>query len=161
MGYRQNQWLGTYTYTLYYFLMTFNKPIKWAIKVWSTLGSVWLLGGKFNRVKEFPDLAGERETAHISTKTERGEKIKIKFALSPVTWMNCFKQYEGWGTRLGFRKSKNRRSRPMGRVCIKLLLMAVRMIRRILHTSMYHAMINPTIYGCRRPVPPKGGPKCT
>ena len=41
--------------------------------------------GKWDQSHNFPEIAGQQIRAYFDFKTEEGEKIKIKFALSPVS----------------------------------------------------------------------------
>ena len=45
--------------------------------------------GKFDQSKNFPELAGKQIRMYFNFKTNEGEKIKIKFALSPVSTENA------------------------------------------------------------------------
>src|ERR1700755_3332268 len=83
-GYRiTNGWARTRSL---YFAMTFNKPfIQMGYKNYSkrtAYGGFW---GKFNGVKDFPEIAGRQLRTWFDFKTVEGEKIKIKVALSPVS----------------------------------------------------------------------------
>jgi len=106
VGYRQtNGWARTRTL---YFAMTFNKPfIQMGYKNFSkreVYGGFW---GKFNHVKNFPETAGRQLKFWFDFKTEEGEKIKIKMALSPVSMdgalNNMQAEIPGWD----FDKVKN------------------------------------------------------
>ncbi len=94
-GFRQTYgWARTRTV---YFAMSFSKPFHQyghqnaASEVYR---GFWR---KFDQSKNFPEMAGRKIRAYFDFKTEEGEKIKIKFALSPVSTG-------------GFTKSANRNS---------------------------------------------------
>src|ERR1700761_884878 len=84
VGYRQtNGWARTRTL---YFAMKFSKPfIAHGYKKYDqreVYGGFW---GQFNRTPNFPEIAGRQIKAYFDFKTNEGEKIKIKMALSPVS----------------------------------------------------------------------------
>ena len=82
-GYRQtNGWARTRTV---YFAMAFSKPFKaYGIKPYEehVYKGFWR---KFDQEDNFPERANEKIRAHFDFETTAGEKIKIKFALSPVS----------------------------------------------------------------------------
>ncbi len=45
--------------------------------------------GKFDQTKNFPEIAGKQIRMYFDFKTAENEKIKIKFALSPVSQENA------------------------------------------------------------------------
>lgn len=144
-GYRQtNGWARTRTL---YFAMTFSKPfIQMGYRNFSkreVYGGFW---GKFNRVKNFPELAGRQLKTFFDFKTEEGEKIKIKFALSPVSIdgaiNNMKAEIPGWD----FDKVKNDGRQQWENELHKIVIEGSRADKENFYTSMYHAMINPTIY---------------
>ncbi|HEY4322954.1 MAG TPA: GH92 family glycosyl hydrolase [Mucilaginibacter sp.] len=145
VGYRQtNGWARTRTL---YFAMTFNKPfIQMGYKNFSkreVYGGFW---GKFARVKNFPELAGRQLRTWFDFKTEEGEKIKIKFALSPVSingaLNNMRTEIPGWD----FDKVKNDGQAQWEAELHKIVIDGSVDDKVNFYTSMYHAMINPTIY---------------
>ncbi|MBS1566228.1 MAG: glycoside hydrolase family 92 protein, partial [Bacteroidetes bacterium] len=83
-GYRQtNGWARTRTV---YFAMTFSKPFKeYGCRDYSKKEVYRGFWRKFDQGKNFPDLAGHQLRMYFNFNTTEGEKIKIKFALSPVS----------------------------------------------------------------------------
>jgi predicted alpha-1,2-mannosidase len=145
VGYRQtNGWARTRTL---YFAMTFNKPfIQMGYKNYSkreVYGGFW---GKFARVKNFPELAGRQLKTYFDFKTTEGEKIKIKFALSPVSidgaLNNMKAEVPGWD----FDKVKADGQAQWEAELHKIVIDGSKDEKQDFYTSMYHAMINPTIY---------------
>jgi predicted alpha-1,2-mannosidase len=145
VGYRQtNGWARTRTL---YFAMTFSKPfIQMGYRNFSkreVYGGFW---GKFNRVKNFPELAGRQLKTFFDFKTQEGEKIKIKFALSPVSidgaLNNMQAEIPGWD----FEKVKNDGRQQWENELHKIVIAGSRDDKENFYTAMYHAMINPTIY---------------
>ncbi len=144
-GYRiTNGWARTRTL---YFAMTFNKPfIQMGYKNFSkreVYGGFW---GKFSRAKNFPEIAGRQLRTWFDFKTTEGEKIKIKFAISPVSiesaLNNMWAETPGWD----FEKVKNDGQQLWESELHKIVIEGSRDDMENFYTSMYHAMINPTVY---------------
>jgi predicted alpha-1,2-mannosidase len=145
IGYRQtNGWARTRTL---YFAMKFSKPFfQHGYKNYSkreVYGGFW---GKFNQVKNFPEIAGRQLRAYFDFKTEEGEKIKIKFALSPVSMAgalnNMHAEIPGWD----FNKVKDAGQQLWEKELHKIEIEGSKDTKIDFYTSMYHAMINPTVY---------------
>lgn len=145
VGYRQtNGWARTRTL---YFAMAFNKKfIQHGFKKYDkreVYGGFW---GKFNQSKNFPEIAGKQIRAYFDFKTEEGEKIKIKFALSPVSMdgalANMQAEVPGWD----FDKVKNDGQAQWEKELEKITISASVERKQDFYTAMYHTMINPTIY---------------
>ncbi|MCK7559275.1 hypothetical protein MKQ70_31635 [Chitinophaga sedimenti] len=80
-GYRQTAgWARTRTV---YFAMTFSKPIKQYGHRSYTNDVYKGFWRKFDVTQNFPEMAGRQLRAWFDFDTEEGEKVKIKFALSP------------------------------------------------------------------------------
>jgi predicted alpha-1,2-mannosidase len=83
VGYRQtNGWARTRTV---YFAMEFSKPfLSYGFREFGKQDyrGFWR---KFDQSKNFPEMAGKQLRAHFDFKTAADEKIKVKFALSPVS----------------------------------------------------------------------------
>jgi putative alpha-1,2-mannosidase len=79
---RRNGWARTRTV---YFAMEFSKPFtSYGFKNFGKedYKGFWR---KFDQTKNFPEMAGKQIRAYFDFKTAKGEKIQIKFALSPVS----------------------------------------------------------------------------
>jgi predicted alpha-1,2-mannosidase len=144
-GFRQtNGWART---RIQYFAMTFSKPfIAHGYKNYSkreVYGGFW---GQFNRTKDFPEIAGKQIRAYFDFKTEEGEKIKIKVALSPVSMEgalnNMRTEVPGWD----FEKVKADGQQQWENELHKIEITGNQDLKQNFYTSMYHAFINPTIY---------------
>src|SRR5690606_6237771 len=83
-GYRQTSgWARTRTV---YFAMSFSKPFyQYGNKDYSEAQVYKGFWRKFDQTKNRPEFSGKKIRAYFDFKTEEGEKIKIKFALSPVS----------------------------------------------------------------------------
>ena len=83
VGYRQtNGWARTRTV---YFAMEFSKPFtSYGFKNFGKedYKGFWR---KFDQTKNFPEMAGKQIRAYFDFATKKDEKIKVKFALSPVS----------------------------------------------------------------------------
>jgi predicted alpha-1,2-mannosidase len=145
VGYRQtNGWARTRTL---YFAMAFNKKfIQHGFKKYDkreVYGGFW---GKFNQSKNFPEIAGKQIRAYFDFKTEEGEKIKIKFALSPVSMdgalANMQAEVPGWD----FNQVKADGQKLWETELEKITINASVERKQDFYTAMYHTMINPTVY---------------
>jgi predicted alpha-1,2-mannosidase len=144
-GYRQTSgWARTRTL---YFAMQFSKPfIEYGSKNFSKPEPYRGFWGKFNQQKNFPALAGRQLRMYFNFKTNEGEKIKIKFALSPVSQENALNNMRvetpGWN----FEKIKEKGQEQWNKELNKIVIDADKEEIINFYTAMYHAFTNPTIY---------------
>lgn len=145
IGYRQtNGWARTRTL---YFAMSFNKAFyQHGYKKYDkreVYGGFW---GKFNQTKNFPEIAGRQIRSYFDFKTEAGEKIKIKFSISPVSMAGALNNMQteipGWD----FDKVKADGQQLWETELHKIVIQGNQEIKENFYTSMYHTMINPTMY---------------
>lgn len=145
IGYRQtNGWARTRTL---YFAMQFNKPfIKSGYKKYDKKEVYRGFWGKFGQTENFPEIAGKQIRTYFDFKTEEGEKIKIKFAISPVSMAGALNNMQteipGWD----FEKVKNDGQELWENQLHKIEISGNKEIKENFYTSMYHTMINPTVY---------------
>ena len=144
-GYRiTNGWARTRTQ---YFAMTFNKPfIQMGYKNYAkreVYGGFW---GQFNRTKNFPEIAGRQLKVWFDFKTNEGEKIKIKMALSPVSIEGAFKNMQAEVPGWDFNQVKNNGQQQWETELHKMVIDGSVADKENFYTSMYHTLINPTIY---------------
>ena len=143
-GYRQtNGWARTRTV---YFAMTFSKPFfQYGSKEFSKMPyrGFW---GKFDQRKNFPEIAGKQLRMYFDFKTTEGEKIKIKFALSPVSTtgalLNLRTETPGWD----FEKIKLHAQESWNKELNKIVIEGTKEEKQNFYTAMYHAFISPTTY---------------
>ncbi len=146
VGYREtNGWARTRTL---YFAMVFSKPfIHFGYKNFSprtTYGGFW---GQFNRTPDFPEITGKQIRAYFDFNTEENEKIKIKFALSPVSMDGALNNLRTETPRWDFDEVKNNGQQQWEKELSKIIIKSDNKDDlENFYTSMYHAMINPTIY---------------
>jgi len=145
-GYRQtNGWAKN---RVLYFAMKFSKPfIAYGNRNYSKKEVYRGFWGKFNQSKNFPEVAAQRLRAYFDFKTEDGEKIKIKFALSPVSMegalQNMQTEIPGWDFDAVKEAGQKTWEQELSKITIQSKSLAE---KQNFYTAMYHAMINPTIY---------------
>jgi len=145
IGYRQtNGWARTRTL---YFAMSFSKPfLAHGFANYSPKEVYRGFWAKFNQTKNFPEIAGKQLKAWFDFKTNEGEKIKIKMALSPVSMdgavNNMQAEIPGWD----FEKVKADGQAQWEKELHKIVVEGSEDEKVNFYTSMYHALINPTTY---------------
>ncbi len=144
-GYRQTSgWARTRTV---YFAMTFSKPFtSYGSKDYSKKQAYRGFWGKFDQTKDFPDLAARQLRMHFDFATNDDEKIKIKFAISPVSTgnalMNLREEIPGWDFDFVKKKGQEQWNSELNKVEVKMS--KENMIN--FYTAMYHAFLSPTVY---------------
>jgi len=145
VGYRQtNGWARTRTV---YFAMEFSKPFtSYGYKNFAReeYKGFWR---KFEQSKNFPEMAGKQLRAYFDFKTDKNEKIKVKFALSPVSTAGAMKNLETeiphWDFDRTKREGQTAWSRELGKIAVTTLDKGE---MTNFYTAMYHAFISPTVY---------------
>jgi predicted alpha-1,2-mannosidase len=145
VGFRQtNGWARTRTV---YFAMEFSKPFtSYGFKDFGKQDykGFWR---KFDQTKNFPEIAGRQIRAHFDFKTSRNEKLKIKFAISPVSTNGAMANLRAEIPHWNFERTKSEAQAAWNRVLSKI---AVTMIDRgemtNFYTALYHALLTPTVY---------------
>ncbi|SFA39201.1 alpha-1,2-mannosidase, putative [Pedobacter suwonensis] len=144
-GYRQtNGWARTRTV---YFAMSFSKPFKsYGRKSYDAKQAYRGFWGKFNQEQNFPEIAGKKLKMFFDFDTREGEKIKIKFALSPVSQENALQnmraEISGWD----FEKVKAQAQAAWNKELNKIQVNTSSDNKINFYTALYHAYINPTTY---------------
>ncbi|WP_210419493.1 GH92 family glycosyl hydrolase [Pedobacter sp. KBS0701] len=144
-GYRQtNGWARTRTV---YFAMSFSKPFKsYGRKSYDAKQAYRGFWGKFNQEQNFPEIAGKKLKMFFDFDTREGEKIKIKFALSPVSQENALQnmraEISGWD----FEKVKEQAQATWNKELNKIQVKTSNDNKINFYTALYHAYINPTTY---------------
>ena len=145
VGYRQtNGWARTRTV---YFAMEFSKPFKnYGFKNYETQNyrGFWR---KFDQTKNFPEAAGKQIRAYFDFDTKSGEKIQIKFALSPVSTtgaMNNLKtETPDWDFEKVKRDGQNEWNKELGKIAVTADSKGD-LIN--FYTALYHTFLSPTVY---------------
>ena len=144
-GYRiTSGWARTRTV---YFAMTFSqKFISYGSRKYDRRQVYHGFWGHFDQSHNFPDLAGRQLRMYFNFKTSEGEKIKVKFALSPVSMegalMNLRTETPGWDFDAVRRQGQDAWRKELSKVRIE----ASPAEKTNIYTSLYHAFINPTVY---------------
>ena len=144
-GYRQtNGWARTRTV---YFAMSFSKPFaKYGQKNYDQKQAYRGFWGKFDQTKNFPELAGKRFRMYFDFATADQEKIKIKFALSPVSQENALEnmraEIPGWDFDAVRKQAKDEWNKELNKIAVN----TSEDNKVNFYTAMYHAFINPTTY---------------
>ncbi|RYD79350.1 MAG: glycoside hydrolase family 92 protein [Sphingobacteriales bacterium] len=144
-GYRQtNGWARTRTV---YFAMSFSKPFKsYGRKSYDPKQAYRGFWGKFNQDKNFPEIAGKKIKMFFDFDTQEGEKVKIKFALSPVSQENALQNMRAEITGWDFDKVKAQAQSTWNKELNKIQVTTSNTNKINFYTALYHAFINPTTY---------------
>ncbi len=145
VGYRQTSgWARTRTV---YFAMEFSKPFRsYGFKNFGKedYKGFWR---KFDQTKNFPEMAGRQIRAHFDFATGKEEKIKVKFALSPVSTAGALANMRAEIPHWDFERTKQEGqaawNRELGKIAVTMLDEGE---TTNFYTAMYHAFISPTIY---------------
>jgi predicted alpha-1,2-mannosidase len=129
-----------------YFAMVFSKPFKeYGGKNEEQLvyKGFWR---KFDQEHNFPEMAGRKLKAHFDFETTRGEKVKVKFALSAVSTEGAIKNLQSEIPHFDFEEiraqARERWQNELGRIIIE----ASPEKKTTFYTSLYHTFINPVQY---------------
>ncbi|NEM98411.1 GH92 family glycosyl hydrolase [Pontibacter burrus] len=144
-GYRQtNGWARTRTV---YFAMAFSKPFyQYGNKDYSEAQVYKGFWRKFDQTKNFPEFAGKKLRAYFDFKTEEGEKIKIKFALSPVSTEGALANMRAEIPHWDFDRVKREGQAAWNKELNKVVVDAGKDDLVNFYTAMYHAFLGPTTY---------------
>jgi predicted alpha-1,2-mannosidase len=145
VGFRQtNGWARTRTV---YFAMEFSKPFtSYGYKDFnpSPYRGFWR---KFDQSKNFPEMAGKQLRAYFNFKTTANEKIKIKFALSPVSTAGAISNLRSEIPHWDFDRVKLEGQATWNRELSKIAVTANSRSDLVnFYTAMYHAFLAPTVY---------------
>lgn len=145
-GYRQTE--GWARNRVLYFAMVFNKPFtSYGMHDFSRAEPYHGFWGKFDQQHNFPVMAGRQIRTYFNFKTRQGEKLKIKFALSPVSMNgalnNLHHEIPGWD----FDAVKDQGQKEWNKELHRIEIQSdSRIEKENFYTAMYHAFINPTVY---------------
>lgn len=144
-GYRQTYgWARTRTV---YFSMSFSKPFKgYGQKNYDAKQAYRGFWGKFDQTKNHPEIAGRKVRMYFDFDTNEGEKVKIKFAISPVSQENALQNMRSEITGWDFDKVKAQAKASWNKELNKINIDASEDDKTNFYTAMYHAFINPTTY---------------
>lgn len=102
---------------------------------------------KFDESKNFPEMAGKQIRAYFDFKTEEGEKINIKFALSSVSSDGAIKNLQAeiphWNFDLIKKQSQDLWNKELGKVEVETMTQRE---RETFYTALYHSFLGPITY---------------
>jgi len=102
---------------------------------------------KFNEEENFPEMAGRNLRAYFNFKTEKDEKIKVKFALSSVSTRGALKNMETEIPHWDFNSVKQENQEKWNRELSKIIVEAQnQQDKETFYTALYHTMLSPIIY---------------
>ncbi|VXB86181.1 Sugar hydrolase [Flavobacterium sp. 9AF] len=144
-GYKQtNGWARTRTV---YFAMSFSKPFKnYGQKNFDEKQVYRGFWRKFDQEDNFPEIAGKKIRMFFDFDTEANEKIKVKFALSPVSQKNALQNLIEEIPHWDFEKVKKQTQDDWNQELNKIQVDATLDDKTNFYTAMYHAFITPTVY---------------
>lgn len=144
-GYKQtNGWARTRTV---YFAMSFSKPFKnYGQKNFDEKQVYRGFWRKFDQENNFPEIAGKKIRMFFNFDTEANEKIKIKFALSPVSQKNAVQNLIEEIPHWDFEKIKKQTQDSWNQELNKIQIDATPDDKTNFYTAMYHTFITPTVY---------------
>lgn len=145
VGFRQtNGWARTRTV---YFAMEFSKPfVAYGFKNYEKQDyrGFWR---KFDQTKNFPEAAGKQIRAYFDFKTAEGEKIKVKFALSPVSTAGALENLRAETPDWDFERVKKEGQDAWNRELGKIAATAPTEGDLVnFYTALYHTFLSPTVY---------------
>ncbi|MXV17318.1 GH92 family glycosyl hydrolase [Hufsiella ginkgonis] len=144
-GYRQtNGWARNRTV---YFAMAFSKRFNsYGQRTYDKQQVYRGFWRKWNQTENFPEMAGKQLRLYFNFKTNEGEKLGVKVALSPVSQENAVAnmraETQGWN----FEKVKSDGQQLWNKELNKIVVKASPGDLVNFYTAMYHAFITPTIY---------------
>ncbi|QCR21178.1 GH92 family glycosyl hydrolase [Pontibacter sp. SGAir0037] len=144
-GYRQtNGWARTRTV---YFAMAFDKPFhQYGTKNYdnNVYKGFWR---KFDQEHNFPEVAGKKLKMYFDFKTGEGDKVKIKFAISPVSTQGALANMQAEIPHWDFNRVKQEGQALWNKELSKVVVDAGSEGEMInFYTAMYHAFLGPTTY---------------
>ncbi len=131
-----------------YFAMSFSKPFKsYGAKDYTQKEVYKGFWSKFDQTKNFPEMAAKKIKMYFNFDTEEGEKIKIKFAISPVSTdnalLNMQTEIPGWD----FNLVKQQGQQAWNKELQKIEINTAKTEDAInFYTAMYHAFLSPSLY---------------
>jgi len=103
--------------------------------------------GRFNEKENFPEMAGKDIRAYFNFDTEAGEKIQMKFALSPVSSAGAMKNLEAEVPHWDFDKTKKETQQKWNNELSKIEVETIEESQKeTFYTALYHTMLSPIIY---------------
>ncbi len=102
---------------------------------------------KFDQTKNFPEMAGKQIRAYFDFDAAANEKVKIKFAISPVSTegaiSNLRSEIPHWDFERTKREAQAEWNKELNKVAVTTLDQG-EMVN--FYTALYHALLTPTVY---------------
>ncbi len=145
VGYRQtNGWAKN---RILYFSIAFSKPfLHHGFQDGSRKEVYHGFWGKLDQRTDFPELAAQQIKAWFDFKTDAGEKIKIKVAISPVSMSNATENLKAEAQGWDFNAIKENGQAQWEKELHKIEIKADEETMENFYTAIYHCFINPTVY---------------
>ena len=143
-GYRLTQGWAREHYT--YFAIRFSRPVKdygYQEQVNSPYKGFWK---KFDLYHNFPEMAGRGIVCWFDFDWAGGDTLEVEVALSSVSTEGALKNLEAESTGRSFEAVAAAADADWNRELGKLQAAGTEDQLRMLYTSLYHTMINPSIY---------------
>jgi len=144
-GYRQTKgWAKT---KKVFFAMQFSKPFKsYGHKKYDTVKYDGFYR-RFNQEENFPEIAGKDIRAYFNFNTTEGEKINIKFALSPVSTSGALKNLKTEIPHWDFNKSHNDTKEKWNKELSKIEVTTLTEDnKKTFYSALYHTNLSPILY---------------
>ncbi|NOR87912.1 MAG: glycoside hydrolase family 92 protein, partial [Bacteroidales bacterium] len=144
-GYRQTKgWARTRTV---YFAMQFSKAFNsYGHKKYDEIKYDGFYR-RFNQDENFPEMAGKDIRAYFNFKTTEGEKINIKFALSPVStagaMRNLTSEIPHWDFNKTHQETKTKWNKELAKIEVETMTEAD---KTTFYTALYHSNLSPILY---------------
>jgi predicted alpha-1,2-mannosidase len=144
-GFRQtNGWARTRTV---YFAMTFSKPFRnYGSKIDdnNVYKGFWK---KFDQEHNFPEVAGKNLKMYFDFQTAENEKIKIKFAISPVSTHGALANMKAEIPHWDFDRVKQEGQALWNKEFNKVAIKTIHEDDKVnFYTALYHSFLGPTTY---------------
>ncbi|MDO6743273.1 GH92 family glycosyl hydrolase [Tenacibaculum soleae] len=144
-GYRQTKgWART---KKVFFAMQFSKPFKsYGHKKYNkeTYDGFYR---RFKQNENFPEMAGKDIRSYFNFDTDEGEKINVKFALSPVSTngaLNNLKQeIPHWNFNKTVQETKDKWNNELGKIDVETIS---EKDKTTFYTALYHTNLSPILY---------------
>ncbi len=102
---------------------------------------------RFNEKENFPEMAGKNIRAYFNFDTETNEKIKVKFALSPVSTNGALKNMEAeiphWNFEITRKETQDYWNKELSKIEVETITDAD---KETFYTALYHTMLGPIVY---------------
>ena len=143
-GYRITNGWARQNYT--YFAISLSEPIQqygYKDKQRMKYSGFWR---KNDIHHNFPDMAGREITAYFQTKLPANHKLTIKVALSAVSQGGALANLKAEAAGLTFEQIRERTTQQWTKELTGLEIEGTDDQKALFYTSLYHAMINPSVY---------------